>query len=124
MCSRIIVAASVAALGLLATAGQASAGNLNGGGIKGLFPGYFEATVQGYRISFSGYRNGSLRGEAYGRQDRGRWFVRGNNICVSWEQWTKGKTTCGSISQQDGWFIASGGGNEILKFRRARVAQK
>lgn len=124
MGSRIIVAAGITALGLLATASQASAGNLDGSGIKGLFPGYFEATVQGYRILFAGYRDGSLRGEAYGRHDRGRWFVRGNDICVSWEQWTKAKMTCGSISQQDGWFIASGGGNEILKFRRARVAQK
>ena len=124
MYSRIIVAAGVAFLGLLATAGQASAGNLDSGRIKGLFPGYFEATVQGYSILFAGYLDGSLRGEAYGRQDRGRWFVRGNDICVSWEQWTKGKTTCGSISQQDGWFVASGGGNEILKFRRAQVAQK
>jgi hypothetical protein len=124
MNSRIIVAAGIAAFGVLAPASQAYAGSLDGGGIKSLFPGYFEATIQGYRLLFSGYRDGSLQGEAYGRQDRGRWFVTGNDICVSWEQWTKGKTTCGSISQQDGWFVASGGGNEILKFRRAPVAQK
>ena len=94
MNSRIIVAAGIAAFGVLAPASQAYAGSLDGGGIKSLFPGYFEATVQGYRILFSGYRDGSLQGEAYGRQDRGRWFV------------------------------ASAGGNEILKFRRAPVAQK
>lgn len=124
MFSRTIVAAGIAALGLLATGGQAYAGSLDGRGIKDLFPGYFEAKVQGYRIFFAGSRNGSLRGEAYGRQDQGRWFVKGNALCVSWEQWNKGKTTCGSISRQGGWFIASDGGDEIIKFRRAMVAQQ
>ena len=115
--------AVVTALGLLAPMGQVYAGSLDQGAIKGLFPGFFEAKAQGYTILFSGYRNGRLKGKAYGRQDQGRWFVSGNNICVSWDQWTKGQTKCGSISQQDGWFIARGGGKEILKFRRATVAQ-
>ena len=124
MHSQTSVVAFVAVLGLLATSGQAGAGNLDGGWIKGLFPGYFEAKVKGYRVLFAGYRNGRLKGEAYGRQDQGHWFVKGDSLCVSWEQWTKGKTMCGSISQQGGWFVASAGGDEILKFRRAMVAQQ
>jgi hypothetical protein len=124
MRSQTTVAALVAVLVLLATSGQADAGNPDGGWIKGLFPGYFEAKVQGYRILFAGYRNGSLKGEAYGRQDQGHWFVKGDALCVSWEKWTKGKTTCGSISQQGGWFVASGGSGEMLKFRRAVIVQQ
>jgi hypothetical protein len=124
MRSQTTVVAFVAVLGLLATAGQAGAGNLDGSWIKGLFPGYFEAKVQGYRILFAGYRNGSLKGEAYGRKDQGHWFVKGDSLCVSWEQWTKGKTMCGSISQHGGWFVASAGGDEVLKFRRAMIAQQ
>lgn len=123
MYSRIIIVGALAAIGLLAPMGQVYAGSLDGGAIKGLFPGYFEATAQGYRILFWAYGNGRLSGKAYGRQDQGLWFVSGNNICVSWDQWTKGKSTCGSISQQGGWFIARGGGKEILKFRRTIVAQ-
>ena len=124
MRSRMTLAAAFAVIGLLATGGHADAGTLDGKWIKGLFPGYFEAQVQGDRVLFSGYRNGSLAGEAYGKQDRGRWFVKGNALCVSWDQWTKGKIQCGSISQQGGWFVASDADGEMLKFRRAMIAQK
>jgi hypothetical protein len=124
MRSRMALAVALAIIGLLATGGHAGAGNLDGKWIKGLFPGHFEAKVQGYRVLFAGYRNGGLKGEAYGQQDQGRWFVKGNALCVSWEQWTKGKTQCGSISQQGGWFVVSYDSGEMLKFRRAMVAQQ
>jgi hypothetical protein len=43
---------------------------------------------------------------------------------VSWNKWTKGKTHCGQISQNGGWYVASNAEGEMLKFRRADVAQK
>ena len=124
MRSRMTLATALAVTGLFVTGAHAGAGTLDGNWIKGLFPGYFEAKVQGYRVLFSGYRNGSLTGEAYGKQDRGHWFVKGNTLCVSWDEWTKGKIQCGSISQQGGWFVASGADGELLKFRRAMIAQQ
>jgi len=114
----------IIAWGLLGSAAQAGAGSLDGSSIKGLFPGYFEARVQGYTIYFAGTRNGSLKGQSYGRQDRGTWFVKGNSLCVAWKEWTKGKAKCGSIAQKGGWFVASNGEGEMLKFRRAMVAQQ
>lgn len=118
------VAAMAAGLGLLMAAGAASAGGLDGKSIKRIFPGQFEAKVQGYRVYFAGYSNGGLAGQAYGQEDQGRWYVNGNTLCVSWKKWTKGKAKCGSIAQQGGWFVASNGAGEVLKFRRALVAQQ
>ena len=124
MTSPLPITVLIAVLGLSGLASQASAGGLDGGAIKGLFPGYFEAKVQGYTVYFAGYSNGSLKGQSYGRQDRGTWFVKGNSLCVAWKQWTKGKAKCGSIAQKGGWFVASNGDGEMLKFRRAMVAQQ
>ncbi|MBI2720236.1 MAG: hypothetical protein HY245_13515 [Rhizobiales bacterium] len=118
------IGAMVAGLGLLGTVGYAGGAGLDGRSIKQLFPGYFEAQVQGYRVEFTGSGNGTLQGIAYGRQDQGRWFVKGNSLCVSWKQWTKGQAKCGLISQQGGWFVASAGGKEVLKFRRSMLAQQ
>lgn len=112
------------ALVLPAAAGPSIAANLDGGAIKRLFPGYFEAKVQGYTIHFMGLGNGRLKGEAYGREDRGRWFVKGDTLCVAWERWTKSQAKCGAIAQQAGWFVASDGEGEMLKFRRALVAEQ
>jgi hypothetical protein len=53
-----------------------------------IFPGQFEAKVKGYRVFFSGSRGGKLRGEAYGRQDEGRWYAKGGKLCVAWNDWT------------------------------------
>lgn len=118
------IPAAIAALGLLATVGQAGSNQLDAKSIKGLFPGYFEAKVEGYRVQFSGTGNGMLNGQAFGREDQGRWYIQGNRLCVAWKEWTKGEAKCGAISQKDGWFVASNGSGQLLKFRRAMIAQK
>jgi len=123
---RFITSISVGAvaLSLLATVASAGSNGLDGRSIKGLFPGYFEAKVQGYRVQFTGFGNGTLKGEAYGHQDQGYWSIKDNSLCVSWKEWTKGKTKCGVISQASGWYVASNTTGEILRFRRAMVAQQ
>lgn len=124
MRSLMSTTAAIAALGLLATAAYAGSNGLDARSIKGLFPGYFEAKVQGYRVQFTGLGNGTLKGVAYGQQDQGYWSVKDNNLCVAWKEWTKGKSKCGSISQKSGWFVASNSSGEILRFRRAMIAQQ
>lgn len=120
--SRKIIVLAISAMGLAAPHGAAVAGNLDSSSIRKLFPGEFEAVVRGYRIHISGSAGGRLVGEAYGQQDRGRWYMKGNTLCVAWNKWAEGKSTCGKISQQSGWFVASGSGGQILKFRRDAVA--
>ena len=120
--SRKIIILATAAMGLFAMPGAAVAANLDSSSIRSLFPGEFVGVVQGYRIHISGYANGRLEGEAYGYQDRGRWYVKGNSLCVSWKEWTKGKATCGTLSQKSGWFVASGRAGQMMKFRRDAVA--
>ena len=68
-------------------------------------------------------RGGALAGQAYGQQDKGRWFMKGSSLCVSWEKWTKGQAHCGQITQQGGWYVAKNGEGEMLKFRRTDLAQ-
>lgn len=118
------VAAALAGFGMFVAAGEAGAASLGGGDIARIFPGQFEAKVKGYRVFFTGTKGGKLNGVAYGQQDSGRWFVKGTSLCVTFTRWTKGEAKCGTISQQGGWFVASSGEGEVLKFRRAEVAQK
>ena len=118
----VFLAALIGAVSFGAVA-SAQAAPLRSAGVTKLFPGQFEAQVKGYRVIFSGTRDGALTGVAYGQQDEGRWFMKGSALCVSWNKWTKGKTHCGEISQQGGWYVASGSEGEMLKFRRTDLAQ-
>lgn len=120
--SAMITGLAISAAAFAVTSGAAVAGNLDANSIRKLFPGEFEAVVQGYRIHISGSAGGRLVGQAYGQQDRGRWHLKGNTLCVTWSKWASGKATCGKISQKSGWFVASGQGGQVLKFRRDAVA--
>ena len=124
MHSRVKLAVAVACVRLLAPPGSATAGDLDSNWIKDLFPGIYEAKVQGTMVNFAGYSNGWLNGATRFDQDRGRWYVQGDQLCVSWEKWTSGKAMCGSISQAGGWFVATGDTGEVLKFRRTAVANQ
>ncbi len=120
---RTALAATLIAATSLPLAGFAVAAPLARSEVTKLFPGQFEAQVKGYRVSFSGSGNGSIVGAAYGQQDTGRWFMRGSALCVAFDKWTKGEAKCGRISQQGGWYVASGNDGDVLKFRRTDVAQ-
>ncbi len=115
--------AGLIGLAALSHAASAEAGPLGRAEVTRLFPGQFEAKVQGYRVSFSGSSSGQISGSAYGQQDKGRWYMKGSSLCVSFDKWTKGKAHCGKIVQQGGWYVASSSGGEVLKFRRTDLAQ-
>ena len=120
---RTALAATLIAATALPLASLAEAATLARSEVTKLFPGQFEAQVKGYRVNFSGSGNGSIVGVAYGQQDTGHWFMRGSALCVAFDKWTKGEAKCGRISQQGGWYVASGNGGDVLKFRRTDVAQ-
>lgn len=124
MTIRTAFAAALIGAAAFSLAAPAGAGPLAKSDIAGLFPGQFEAKVKGYRVSFTGTRSGSLHGVAYGQQDKGRWYMQGSSLCVVWSKWTKGKPHCGQISQKGGWYVATGGSGEVLRFRRTDLAQQ
>lgn len=123
MILRTAFAAGLVVAGALSLTAAAEAGPLARSEITKLFPGQFEAQVKGYRVSFTGSRGGALAGVAYGQQDKGRWFMKGSALCVTWDKWTKGEAHCGQITQQGGWYVASGNDGQVLKFRRTDLAQ-
>ena len=119
-----IVAACGVALGIAAGAADAGPARLTGSAIKQMFPGYFEARVKGYKVTLTGHKNGALKGEAYGQKDDGRWYVRGNALCVSFNDWTKGEALCGTIVKDGEWFVAAVNDGSKMKFRPLLVAQQ
>jgi hypothetical protein len=120
---RTALAATLIAATTFPLAGLAQAAPLLRSEITKLFPGQFEAQVKGYRVNFTGSRNGSIVGVAYGQQDTGRWYMKGASLCVAFDKWTKGEAKCGRISQQGGWYVAHGNDGDVLKFRRTDLAQ-
>lgn len=123
MILRTASAAALIGAAVLPLTGPAQAAPLARAEVTRLFPGDFEAQVKGYRVSFSGNRNGTIVGVAYGQQDTGHWYMKGAALCVAFDKWTKGEAKCGRISQQGGWYVAKGDGGDMLKFRRTDLAQ-
>ena len=113
-------AAIAAMLMLVGSPAHAGESVLDAGQIASLFPGQYEARIKGYTIRFAGDTGGRLVGRAFGREDHGVWFVQGDSLCVSWRQWTKGQSKCGSIARQGGWLVASNDSGEMLRFKPSR----
>ena len=55
--------------------------------------------MQGYKVVIVARGNGSLSGSAFSTKDKGRWWIKGNRLCVAWSNWTSGKATCGHIKR-------------------------
>ena len=93
---------------------------LPGDAIKQLFPGNFEAEVKGYDMLITGSTDGMLKGKAFHRRDRGRWWVKDDSLCVAWKNWTDGEPVCGAITQEGDWFFSQNEKGEGMKFRKVR----
>ncbi len=89
--------------------------------IKELFPGNFAAKVAGYDMLITGSTDGNLRGRAFSRQDRGRWWVEENALCVAWSNWTDGKPVCGEITLEGDWYFSQSEKGEDMKFRKVET---
>ena len=93
--------------------------------IKQLFPGNFAAKVKGYDMLITGSTDGKLRGRAFSRQDRGRWWVEKDTLCVAWSNWTDGKPMCGEITLDGDWYSSKNAKGEGMKFKKVeKVAIK
>lgn len=89
--------------------------NLSTGDLRNLFPGRFQAVVSGFinfRITAKG--DGSLSAiSPRGKKDQGRWSVRAGKLCIEFEKWLGGRTSCTPVVQEAGWYKGS-----MVKFKR------
>ena len=106
---KIGLTAASAAMAIMCFLAPAYAGqtSLDAASIKQLFPGYYQAEVQGgYTLLIYANAGGRLEGKAFGREDKGKWTIIGDQLCVSWKSWTKGQSKCGEIFSAGDWYIA------------------
>jgi hypothetical protein len=114
-----IFASMTAAVFVLSSlAADAGGKSLKASDIRALFPGNYEARVQGHKVHVVARRNGSLAGSAYSQTDNGRWWVSGNQLCFAWSSWADGKANCGRIVQSGSWYVSRNSAAGSLKFRR------
>ena len=87
--------------------------------LEGLFPGHYEARVAGgYRLLISAKDDGTMLGRAFGKEDKGMWVIKNEELCIAWRSWTRGKYKCGAITRNGDWFVATNSKNgETMKFK-------
>ena len=70
-----------------------------------LAPGTFQAVVKGkYEVTVTLTRDGAAVGRVPGIEDRGRWTVRGNQLCIVMPVWTRGRVECSAVVADNGWY--------------------
>ena len=88
--------------------------------LQQLFPGNYEAEVEGYDMLITGSTNGMLKGQAFSRKDEGRWWINEDTLCVAWSNWTDGKPMCGVITRKGDWYFSQNQKGEGMRFRRVQ----
>jgi hypothetical protein len=108
---------TIALVGILSLAGLAPAQageTLSQTALRALFPGTFHAVASGIvPLKITALRDGSLIGRMASRSDRGRWSVSGGQLCVVFQKWLSGRTTCAPVVREAGWFRAAS-----IRFKR------
>lgn len=70
-----------------------------------LTPGTFQAVVKGkYQLTVTLDRDGTAVGTAQGLVDKGRWTVRGDQLCIVLPAWTRGRVECSAVVAENGWY--------------------
>jgi len=73
--------------------------------IMSLTPGTFHAVVKGkYRLTVTLSRDGTAVGKIPGLEDRGRWTVRNDQLCIVLPTWTRGFLVCSAVVADNGWY--------------------
>jgi hypothetical protein len=74
--------------------------------LNALFPGTFDAVVQGYTVRVTAHKDGSLVGRHAFSADSGRWSIRRGKLCVTLSNWLNGRTACAKVVRQGDWYRA------------------
>lgn len=76
--------------------------------IRKLAPGTFHAVVKGkFQLTVTLTRDGTVVGKAQGLEDRGRWTVRNDQLCIVLPTWTRGHIVCSAVVADNGWYHSS-----------------
>ena len=122
MFKQFLTAGTIFVLTIFATlsfaAAPADAGNLKAVEIDRLFPGTYEARVKGHTVTITARANGTMKGSVLLASDTGRWWRKGNALCVAFSSWGDGRALCGTLRRAGSWYQAMSGGKIALSFRR------
>lgn len=119
--ARKLIVVGVAALRafMWADATQAAGQHVSGAELKRL-SGVFRAEWKGRKARVQLNRDGTLVARAGTKVDKGRWQVKGNQLCIAFRVWTRGKYKCGTVRRQGKWYVGlhRDNGEPRLRFRR------
>lgn len=77
--------------------------------VKKLFPGSYVVRIfNTFDLNVTMQANGTILGSAKGRSDKGTWSVAGNQLCIAWSTWTKGRKGCSILRREDGLIKGKG----------------
>ena len=115
-----ITVIAAAMLAVAASAANGADNTLSKRDMLALFPGTFTGEFDGYALVIRADSNGILQGKVAGLYyDEGTWRLDGNRLCVSWNSWTDGKTTCQPVIKDGHWLkTSSPDGSADLRLRR------
>jgi hypothetical protein len=92
-------------LGILTATRAEASEQLSRRELQQLFPGHFEAVVQGILVvSITARRDGSLLAEFMSRADTGHWSIRSGKLCIRFSKWLDGRTRCSMVVEEAGWY--------------------
>ena len=78
---------------------------LSGHDLNQLFPGEFQAVVQGkMAIGITAQEDGVLVAHFLGVWDSGHWAVRGERLCIQFSKWLDSRTICSAVVEDQGWY--------------------
>ena len=104
----LAASAAIAVVLLVGSVASASAEPLGQKALKQLFPGHFQAIVSGMlSLKVVARRDGSLFGHYSSKSDTGRWSIRRGHLCIKWQNWLDGRSTCSPVRQDGDWYHAA-----------------
>lgn len=102
MVKRLLLAAALLANGWTAASADEAMSSQD---IRKLAPGTFHAVVKGrWQVVVTLTRDGVITGSALGFTEKGRWMVRGDQLCITMPSLTKGRSVCSEVVADSGWF--------------------
>jgi hypothetical protein len=105
----------------LASAPPSFADQLTAIQIKGLAPASYSGFLKGdLPATIKMGSDGTIAGRTQGKFEVGKWFVRGNDLCIQFKVWTSNKPHCGAVHRDGGWYMGLiENGKPQVKMRRS-----